>query len=95
MLTRLRTRILKTFLWTLDKHFTLTRTKVSPSYPYDKRTRMINLPSAIDKELRQLIVTGNKVEAIKRVTKLTGACLRVSKDYVDTLAVTSSKHRSR
>lgn len=95
MLSRLRTHILKTFLWVLDKLFILTRTKVPPSYPYDKRTKTINLPSTIEKELRQLIVTGNKVEAIKRVTRLTGAGLRISKDYVDTLAATSGKHCSR
>ena len=86
MLTRLRTHVLKTFLVVLDKLFTLTRAKASPSYPYDKRINTINLPTTIDKELRQLIATGNKLEAVKRVTKLTGAGLRVSKDYVDTIA---------
>jgi len=34
------------------------------------------------------------VEAVQRVTRLTGAGLRVSKDYIDTLAATSGKHRS-
>jgi ribosomal protein L7/L12 len=32
-----------------------------------------------------LIQTGKKVEAVKRVTELTGAGLRISKDYVDSL----------
>jgi hypothetical protein len=87
--------MLKTFLGFLDKLFTLTRSTSPPLYPYDARTNRINVPTTIDKELRQLIATGNKVEAVKRVTKLTGASLRVSKDYIDTLAATSGKHRSR
>jgi len=33
-----------------------------------------------------LVLTGQGVEAVKRVTELTGAGLRVSKDYVDSLA---------
>ena len=95
MLTHLRARMLQTFLGFLDTLFTLTRSPSPPLYPYDKHTHTINLPPPIDQELRQLIVTGNKVEAVKRVTKLTGASLRVSKDYIDTLAATSGKHRSR
>lgn len=94
MLTRLRAHILKTFLVVLEKLFTLTRAQSLPQYPYDERTHTINLPPPIEKELRRLITTGNKVEAVKRVTKLTGAGLRVAKDYIDTLAATSSKHRS-
>jgi ribosomal protein L7/L12 len=94
MLTRLRAHVLRMFLVVLDKLFTLTRVKASPSYPYDKRTHTINLPPPIDQELRQLIATSNKVEAVKRVTQLTGASLRVSKDYIDRLAAISSTHRS-
>jgi ribosomal protein L7/L12 len=44
------------------------------------------LPAQIERELRRLVSTGNKVEAMQRVISLTGAGLRVSKDYVDTLA---------
>jgi hypothetical protein len=94
MLTRLRAYVLKSFLVFLEKLFTLTRSKTPPLYPYDKRTHTINLPPTVEKELRHLIAAGNKVEAVKRVTKLTGAGLRVAKDYIDTLAAPSSKHRS-
>jgi ribosomal protein L7/L12 len=43
------------------------------------------LPADIKKEISRLVSTGDKVEAVKRVTRLTGAGLRVSKDYVDGL----------
>ena len=95
MLTGFRAHVLRTFLVVLDTLFTLTRAKTSPSYPCDKRTHTINLPPPIDQELRQLIASGNKVEAVKRVAKLTGAGLRGSKDYIDTLVATSGKRRSR
>ena len=84
---------LKAVLVILDKFFQLTRKKSTPPFPYNKKTNMIILPSEVEKELRRLISTGNKVEAIKRVTKLTGAGLRVSKDYVDSLPKRSrSRH---
>ena len=60
--------------------------KVTPLYPYDPKTNAIQLPQNAEQELRLLVLTGNKVEAVKRVTELTGAGLRVSKDYVDNLA---------
>jgi ribosomal protein L7/L12 len=94
MWSRLRIHVLKTFLVVLEQLFALTRAKSPPPYPYDAHTNRINVPETIDKELRQLIATGNKVEAVKRVTKLTGAGLRVSKDYIDTLAATRHTHRS-
>jgi ribosomal protein L7/L12 len=60
--------------------------KSTPPYPYNKRTDTITLPPEIEKELRQLVLSGNKIEAMRRVLKLTGAGLRVSKDYLDSLA---------
>jgi ribosomal protein L7/L12 len=60
--------------------------KSTPPYPYNKRTDTIALPPEIEKELRQLVLSGNKIEAMRRVLKLTGAGLRVSKDYLDSLA---------
>ena len=36
--------------------------------------------------VRYLVVTGKGVEAVQRVAELTGAGLRVSKDYVGSLA---------
>ncbi len=53
---------------------------------YDARTETINLPPDIQNEIRRLIATGNKVEAVKRVHQLTNAGLYVSKQYVDNLA---------
>ncbi len=76
------------FLEMLEDLFETARPKITPSYPYDERTNKIELPAEVEKELLRLLSTGNKAEAVKRVTRLTGAGLRVSKDYVDTLART-------
>ena len=69
----------------LEEQFARVRKKVTPLYPYDQKTNTIHLPQNIEKELRLLVLMGNKVKAVKRVTELTGAGLRVSKDYVDNL----------
>ncbi len=79
------------FLEMLEELFEATRTKLTPSYPYDERTNKIELPAKVEKELLRLLSTGNKAEAVKRVTRLTGAGLRISKDYVDTLARTERR----
>ena len=55
--------------------FLFFRKKTSAPYPYDKRK----------KQLQKLISTNQKIEAVKRVTQLTGAGLHLSKDYVDHL----------
>ena len=86
MLANLIRHILRAFLFLLEKIFKIVRKRSIPPYPYDKPTKTIFLPTNIEKELRHLVLTGNKVEAVKRVTRLTGAGLRVSKDYVDNLA---------
>jgi ribosomal protein L7/L12 len=39
----------------------------------------------VEDHLRELVRTGQKIEAVKQVTRLTGASLRVAKDYVDGL----------
>jgi ribosomal protein L7/L12 len=95
MLNRLIGAVLKAFLMILDKVFLLARKKIVPLYPYDKRTRAITLPKEVE---RHLVADGNKVEAVRQVTRLTGAGLRVSKDYVDSLARkdrgrTNKRHR--
>jgi len=92
VLNRLRLTVLKACLVILDKVFILTRKKVVPQYPYDMGAQAINLPEAVEQQLRRLIADGHRVEAIRQVTRLTGAGLRVSKDYVDRLA---RKNRSR
>ena len=75
----------------LEHVFALRRKKAVYPFPYNTRTHTISLPAQIERELRRLVSTGKKVEAMKRVISLTGAGLRVSKDYVDTLA---KEHRS-
>ena len=61
-----------------------------PPFPYDKNTDTIILPTDVEKEIRYLASAGDKVEAVKRVMRLTGAGLKVSKDYVDSLAKSRS-----
>lgn len=81
--------ILKPFfevlLWSLDKLFAITRKKVTPRYPYHTETGKIKLPKNIENEIYQVATKGDKPKAVKKVTELTGAGLRVSKDYVDNL----------
>ena len=98
MLKRLIAAVLKAFLMILDKVFLLVRKKVVPLYPYDKRTKVITLPKEVERQLRRLVADGNKVEAVRQVIRLTGAGLRLSKDYVDSLARkdrdrTNKRHR--
>jgi ribosomal protein L7/L12 len=54
-----------------------------PPYPYDEENEIIRIPKHIEKELMGLVRIGKKVEALKKISELTGAGLRVSKDYVD------------
>jgi hypothetical protein len=70
----------------LEEAFAKFRKKVKPLFPYDAQTEVIRLPQHIEEELRYLVLTGKPVEAVKRVTELTGAGLRAAKDYVDNLA---------
>jgi len=69
----------------LDDLYEKHRKKIKPLYPYDKKTNAIHLPDDIVADLKFLLLAGNKVEALKRVAELTGAGLRISKDYVDNL----------
>jgi len=78
--------VLKAILVVLEKVFALLRKKAVYPFPYNAKTHTISLPAQIERELRGLISTGKKVDAMKRVINLTGAGLRVSKDYVDQLA---------
>lgn len=61
------------------------RRKVTPLYPFDKKTGKIKLPEDIIADLKFFWLVDNKPAAVKRVAELTGAGLRVSKDYVDNL----------
>ena len=74
--------ILKLFLLFL---FKVTRKKSTPLYPYDKETKTITLPKDIKKEIYHLL------KAEKKVANLTGAGLKVSKDYVDAFETKTKK----
>jgi hypothetical protein len=73
------------FLAALEKLYEKTRPKIKPRYPYDCKTGVIRLPEEIIAELKFLLLAGNKPAAVKKVAELTGAGLRISKDYVDGL----------
>jgi ribosomal protein L7/L12 len=73
------------FLKQLEEEFERVRPKIKPAYPIDEKTGEIHLPRDIERQLRKLTLAGNKPEAVKRVATLTGAGLRLSKDYVDSL----------
>jgi len=60
-------------------------------YPFDSKTEKILLPSAVDDELKLLLDAGKKLAAVNRVMELTGAGLRLAKDYVDALARSSAR----
>ena len=69
----------------IEELYEKERKKINPLYPYDRKTKTITLPDEILADLKFLLLVGNKVAAVKRVAELTGAGLRMSKDYVDGL----------
>ena len=69
----------------LEKLYERQRPKIKPKYPYDRKKDTIQLPPEIVEDLKFTLLTGNKVAAVKRVAELTGASLRLSKDFVDGL----------
>jgi ribosomal protein L7/L12 len=73
------------FLAMLEELYEKERPKIKPLYPVNKKTGKIELPEEIIAELKFFLLAGNKPAAVKRVAELTGAGLRVSKDYVDGL----------
>jgi hypothetical protein len=69
----------------IEKLYEQQRPKIEPKYPYDRKTNTIQLPPEVVEDLKFILLTGNKPAAVKRVAELTGAGLRLSKDYVDSL----------
>jgi ribosomal protein L7/L12 len=65
--------------------FQKTRKKITPLYPVNAKTGKIELPEDVIADLKFFLRVGNKPAAVKRVAELTGAGLRVSKDFVDSL----------
>ena len=60
-------------------------TRAAPLYPYDKSTDTISLPPALEKDILNLALAKGVPIAMKEVMQLTGAGLKVSKDYIDNL----------
>ena len=54
-------------------------------YPYDEKVG-IQLPEEIQREVKALVKSGRKIQAVQRVFQLTRAGLKNAKDYVDGLA---------
>ena len=69
----------------LEKLYEWRRPKIKAKYPYNRETDTVHLPPEIVTELKEILATGEKPKAIKRVAELTGASLRISKDFVDDL----------
>jgi hypothetical protein len=82
---RLLAPLLHGFLRVLDLLYSLVRKRVPPQYPYDRQNRRIDLPKDVGVSLRKQVRSGDAPGAVKRVAGLTGAGLRMSKDYVDWL----------
>ena len=57
----------------------------TPLYPYDKSTDTVSLPPALAEEILHTASTKGTPVAMKKVMDLTGAGLKVSKDYIDGL----------
>jgi len=72
-------------LKTLEELYEKERKKITPLYPYDKKTNAIKLPDEVIADLKFFLLVGNKPAAVKRVAELTGAGLRMSKEFVDGL----------
>ena len=69
----------------IEELYEKERKKVVSLYPYDKKTGRIELPEDVIADLKFFLLVGNKPAAVKRVAELTGAGLRMSKDFVDGL----------
>ncbi len=69
----------------IEELYEKERKKIIPLYPVNKRTGKIELPEDVIADLKFFLLVGNKPAAVKRVAELTGAGLRVSKDFVDSL----------
>jgi ribosomal protein L7/L12 len=69
----------------IEKLYEKERKKITPRYPVNSKTGKIELPEDVIADLKFFLSVGNKPAAVKRVAELTGAGLRVSKDFVDGL----------
>jgi hypothetical protein len=60
-------------------------------YPYDKTTDTVSLPPEIEKDVLNIALAKGVPKAMQKVMELTGAGLKVSKDYVDSLLAPKGK----
>ncbi|SJU39198.1 Ribosomal protein L7/L12 C-terminal domain [Clostridioides difficile] len=51
----------------------------------NKIAKQIGVPNTINDEIKNLILEGKKVEAIKKYRNATGLGLKESKEYIDSL----------
>ncbi len=75
------------------------KTSQSPSnvksafpYPYDKKTDTVSLPPEVEKDIVNTALAKGVPKAMQKVMELTGAGLKVSKDYVDNLFAPKGKN---
>lgn len=66
-----------------------------PPYPLDTKSNKIRLPGSVRQEVRLILQKQGKPAAMQRVMHLTGAGLRVAKEYVDKLEKPASKKRKK
>jgi hypothetical protein len=64
LLSGLPRPMLQVILVVLEHVFALLRKKAVSPFPYNAKTHTISLPAQIERELRGLISTGKKVEAM-------------------------------
>ena len=69
----------------IEELYEKERKKIIPLYPPNKKTGKIELPEDVIADLKFFLLVGNKPAAVKRTAELTGASLRMSKDFVDSL----------
>jgi len=69
----------------IEELYEKERRKITPRYPINQKTGKIELPEDVIADLKFFLLVGNKPAAVKRVAELTGAGLRASKDFVDSL----------
>lgn len=56
----------------------------APLYPYNEKLGIQLLPE-VDEEIKAMVKSGQKIQAVHKVFQLTGAGLKNAKDYVDGL----------
>lgn len=69
----------------LEQWYAANRVPRVPLYPPEPQSEKLKLPPHVEAKLSKLIREGRKIEAMKEALDLTGAGLRLAKEYVDEL----------